>query len=144
MRRSVAALELLEDATALDLLRELVAGQQRIIQLLERPQRPASGLTRADRVMLAKLLPVIGGALGSDPFLARDLYEHESAGLRLVLRGLTAQRLGKLFQRAEGQVIDRYVVERAGDELHTTLWRVLEVPGSPLPLVPPQTVRDLP
>lgn len=153
------------DAAVEGLLREVIAEQvqQRemlvaILRVLERGRgaRDAADLSsntkrahlplflsRADRARLGHLLPAIGGALGSEPFLARDLFEHDAAGLRLVRRGLTAKRIGRLFQRAEGQVIDGYVIERAGDELHTTLWRVMEVSGSRLPAIPPHVSRDL-
>jgi hypothetical protein len=104
-------------------------------------------LCRADLARLGRLLPAIGGALGSAVFLARDLFEHESAALRLVLRGLNAKRVGRLLQRAEGQVVNGHLVERAGVELNTALWRVLQAPGCPgmrNPGVPPQAPDSLP
>lgn len=128
------------DVTALEaLLRELVVEVRGLRSDLgrDRKARFSATLSRADCAVLSRLLPAIGGALGSEPFLARDLFDHESAALRLVLSGLNAKRIGRLFQRGDGQAIDGYLVERAGDELHTTLWRVVEVLGSPLPAVPP-------
>ena len=102
-----------------------------------------SPLTRADRLQLGRLLPVVAGVFGSEPFLSRDLFEHDSAALRLVCRGRNARRLGRLFQRAAGQVVDGLMVERAGVELGAILWRCVGVPGSPLPAVPPPPPRGL-
>jgi hypothetical protein len=104
--------------------------------------RLSISLSRVDVSLLGRLLPAIGGALGSDEFAVRELFERDSAALRLLLPGLTGIRIGRLFQRAEGQVIDGYLIERTGGrELNTALWRVVEVPGSALPVVPPREAR---
>jgi hypothetical protein len=125
--------------TALDLLRELVAGQRRIIELLERGHRPTT-LNRTDRTRLAQLLPAIAGALGSELFHSADIFEHDAAALRLVRAGLSPKQLGRLLRRAAGQPIDGYVVEREGIETGAVLWRVKkhvpEFPGNEKVSVP--------
>jgi hypothetical protein len=108
------------------LLRELVEGQRRIVQLLERDRRP-SPLSRGDRTILARLLPAIGGALGSEEFTSRDLACHSASGLRLVLRRLSAKSIGRLLARADGVPIDGWLVERCGVEINVALWRVVAV-----------------
>ena len=64
------------------LLQQLVDGQQRIIELLKRRDRSATPLSRADRALLARLLPAIGGAFGSELFLVRELFESDAAAVR--------------------------------------------------------------
>src|SRR5262245_3873238 len=88
-------------------------------------QRPLS-LTRADRVVIGNLLPAIGGTFGSELFIVRELFEHESAALHLLLHDVNAKQLGRLFRRAEGQPVGGYVIERGGEELHCVLWRVVQ------------------
>jgi hypothetical protein len=95
-----------------------------IRQALEQPRRP-SHLTRTDRDRLAKILTAIAGAIGSELFLVRELFEHESAGLRLVLADLNAKQLGRLLQRAEGAIVGGFTVQRDGSECGSVLWRVL-------------------
>jgi hypothetical protein len=82
--------------------REVLAELRAIRVALERPQRPPSVLTRADRGMLERLLPTIAGALGSEPFASRDLAVDSAPGLRLALRDLSVKQIGKLLARAEG------------------------------------------
>jgi hypothetical protein len=112
-----------------DLLRELVEQVKGLRADLSRDRRPSLTLTRADRALLARLLPAIGGALGSDLFTARELLKHDSAALRLVTVGLNAKQLGRLLKRGEGHVIDGYLIQREGLELHAVLWRVVRVPA---------------
>jgi hypothetical protein len=127
-----------------ELVLALLVEMRGLRQDLARDGRPAPTVSRADRAVLGRLFPPVGGVFGSDEFLIRELFEKDSAALRLVLNGLTSIRIGRLFQRAEGQVIDGYLVERTGGrELNTALWRVVEVAGSPLPAVPPHTARGL-
>jgi hypothetical protein len=123
------------EADVLELLRELIAEVKGLRadlsvrgQVLNCPRADISSLSRADLALLGRLLPAIGGALGSEAFLARDLFEHESAALRLVRRGLNAKRIGRLLHRAEGHAIDGYLIERAGVELGAILWRVVQAP----------------
>jgi hypothetical protein len=122
------------------LLEVLIAEVRGLRSDLVRDRRPRRVLSRTDCAYLSKLLPVIAGAI-NEPFLTRDLFVSDSAALQFVLQGWTAIRIGRLFQRAEGHTIDGYVVERDGTELHATLWRVLQVPGSGLPAVPPEARR---
>jgi hypothetical protein len=112
---------------------------------LRAARRPVVSLSRADRARLARILPAIGGVVGSDEFLVRELFESDAAALRLVLRGLTPIQTGRLLRRAEGRIIDAYRIERSGAELHTTLWRVVQVSGvleAQTPAVPPRVPPD--
>jgi len=119
------------DAGVLEaLLRELLAEMKGLrADLAARRSAPAA-LNREDRACVAGLVPVIGAIYGSEKFAARDLVDADAPpALRLVTRGLTAQQLGSLFSRGAGQVIDGFVLERAGNELHATLWQVFRVPA---------------
>ena len=110
------------------ILRELVAEVRGLRADLARQPR-ASTLTREDRARLAAILPAAGGVFGPELFLTRDLFASESAALQLVLDGLTAKQLGRLFRRADGQAIDGYLIQRDGSELNTALWRIVAVHG---------------
>src|SRR4030095_16756251 len=89
----------------------------------------APSLTRPDRTLLARLLPAMAGALGSEPFASRDLVSDSSPGLRLVLRDLSVKQIGRLLSRAESIPIDGWRVERYGIEINVVLWRVVAVSG---------------
>jgi hypothetical protein len=104
-----------------DMMTEL-KGIRRAVERLARTDRV---LSRADLALLDRLLPAVTGAIGSDWFLSRDLLQHHNAGLRLVLAGVNAKRLGNLLRRADGISIGAYQVERGPRELNSTLWRVL-------------------
>jgi hypothetical protein len=101
-----------------DVLAELRA----IRQLLESRKRPAP-LTRADRARLARLLPVLGAAFGSEPFASRDVLD--DPGARVVLRGCSNKAIGKLLARGAGVSIDGFLIERAGVHVGLALWRVV-------------------
>jgi hypothetical protein len=88
-------------------------------------QTTASALSRADRALLAKLLPAIAGARGSEEFTSRDLAADSSPALRLVLRRLSVKQIGRLLARAEGIAIDGWIVQRCGIEINVALWRVV-------------------
>ena len=107
-------------ATTLDDLREELRQLRMLVERLQ-PRRPA--LSRADRDVLAKLLPAIGGAFGSEPFASRDVLS--AAGVRVVVRGLSPKRIGKLLSRAAGSPVDGFMVERCGLEINVALWRVM-------------------
>lgn len=92
--------------------------------LEDRP--PAPSLNRTDRALLARLLPAAGGVFGSEPFLTRDLFESEKPAVKLVLRGLNARQVGRLFRRGAGQAIDGYTIQRDGEELNAVLWRIFK------------------
>jgi hypothetical protein len=106
------------------LLRDILSELQLIRHDLARQRRP-SHLTRRDRQQLARLLPAVAGVIGSEWVTARELVDHPAAGLRLVCDGLNARALGRLFQRAEGAIIDGLVIEHGGHELGAGLWRVM-------------------
>ncbi|MEJ7667699.1 MAG: hypothetical protein WKH97_02990 [Casimicrobiaceae bacterium] len=81
-------------------------------------------LSADDRELLARLLPAIGGARGSEPFVARDLAE-EHPELAPIIGGLSNKALGRLLARAQGSQVDGYLVQRAGVEINVVLWRVV-------------------
>jgi hypothetical protein len=95
-----------------------------------------------DQQRLSRLLPAIAGALGSAPFTSRELFEDDPrlAGVQIVLGDLTPRRVGKLFRRAAGQIIDGALVEVVGTELHVNVWRVLQVVSHSA--IPPPRSRD--
>lgn len=84
-------------------------------------------LSRVDQARLGAILPVVAATVGSAPFLVRELLGLESAGLRLVLAGLSAKALGKLLRRGEGVPVAGLVVEQVGVEAGAMLWKVSEV-----------------
>jgi hypothetical protein len=123
------------DDTPAELLRQLVAEQRQtnttldlIRQALERQQH--SPLSRADRVRLARVLPAVAGAIGSELFLTHELFESDSAALRVALRGLNTRKVGRLLGRAEGTPIGGLVVERVTSEAGAIVWRVAEFLGN--------------
>ena len=82
-------------------------------------------MSRRDRKLLARVLPVAAAVLGSSTlFTSRELVEHPAPGLRLVLRALTPKQVGRLLLRGAGQPIDHYIVEREGTEEGAVLWRI--------------------
>jgi hypothetical protein len=100
--------------------RELLEHRALLRQLLERRPTP---LSAADRDRLARVLPAIVGAFGSEPFTSRDLLA--DAAVRLTVRPMTAKQIGKLLARAAGVPIEGLIVERDGAELKACLWRVV-------------------
>jgi hypothetical protein len=105
-------------------LTEILEELRRIRQVLERDRRPST-LTRVDRAALGRLLPVLGAEFGSEAFTASEVLETDAPALRLVTSGVSAKQLGRLLLRAIGVPLDGLVVERAGVELHRTLWRIV-------------------
>jgi len=105
---------------------ELRAIRLLLEQWSHRPVMPSS-LSRGDRAVLARLLPAIGGVLGSELFASADICESDAPALRLVRAGLTARQLGRLLRRAVGTPIAGYLVERVGAEAGVALWRVVAV-----------------
>ena len=101
-----------------------LASLRRAVEQLQRPR-----LSRADRDVLGKLLPVIAATCGSTPFLARELVEHESPALRLVLTDMKTVPLGRLLLRAEDKAIDGLIVKGIKKENGTTVWCVEQVVG---------------
>ena len=95
-----------------------------VLAKLDRLLNRRDVLSRRDREQLARILPAVAGCVGSEIFTSRDLIDHESAAVRLVVRGVTAKTLGRLLTRADGRPITGLVVERVGDEGHVALWRI--------------------
>jgi hypothetical protein len=104
------------------LLRALIA-EVKGLRADGRDRRP-SHLTRQDRDRLANILPVVAARRGSELFVVRELFEAESPAWRLVVGTLNARQVGRLLQRAEGQRIGGFVVQRDGIEVGSVLWRV--------------------
>jgi hypothetical protein len=120
---------------------ELVAAVLRVEAKLDRllaQRRPASTLSREDYTRLARLLPALGGAIGSEPFIASEVIEHDSPAVRVGCRGMNARQLGRLLRRATGQPVAGLVVERLATEAGAVVWRVLraEFPENKNPAVP--------
>jgi hypothetical protein len=61
-------------------------------------------LPRVDHAVLARLLPALGGAYGSDEWLASEAVQHPA--LNPVIGGWPAGRLGKLLRRATGVIVN--------------------------------------
>jgi len=116
---ALARMGVTTDALLSDILLEL----RTMRQLLEGQQQTA--LSRADRAALARILPAIAGAIGSEWFACRDLEEEDSAALRLVLKGLSTKSVGRLFRRGLGHAVDGYLIERKDRELNVWLWRIV-------------------
>ncbi len=89
--------------------------------------RRSSRLSQADQDRLGRLLPVLAGAFGSAEFLTREVLAHESVGLHLVVRDLSARSLGRLLRRAAGVPVGGLLVERLGQADGAVLWRVVNV-----------------
>jgi hypothetical protein len=117
-------------AIVVDLLLELVE-QVKGLRADLAQHRPPSSLSREDRVLLARLLPAIGGALGSELFTSADVCEHASAALRLVRAGMNAKQLGRLLRRAADTPVAGYLVKRQGSEAGAALWQISQVPEFP-------------
>ena len=107
------------------LLLQMLDRLARIETLIEQWQARPSTLSRDDHERLARVLPAVAGALGSELFTARELVEHAAAAVRIVVTGLTARQLGRLLKRAEGANGGGYTVQRQGSEVGSILWRVL-------------------
>lgn len=88
-----------------------------------------STLSPDDRDTLARILPAVAGALGSELWTVRQLRTSEHAGVRVVLEGIGSRRLGKLFARCAGMPIGGYVVERIAVESNAVVWQVRAILG---------------
>ena len=100
---------------------DAIEGRLQVLELAEARRR----LSRRDRRVLERLLPVIVAVKGSDLFTTRELREAEAAGLRLVLDGLSPEALGRLLARAVGVPLSGLLVERVGAEHSAVVWRVV-------------------
>ena len=82
-------------------------------------------LSPEDREVLGRLLPAIAGGVGSAVWSVKELRTSEAPGVHIVLDGISARRLGRLFSRARGVPLGGYLIQRAGIEWHATLWQVV-------------------
>lgn len=114
---------------AVELRDGLAAIRADLRAVIERPPTRAA-LTRQDRAYLEKLLPVLAGCFGSEPFSSRDVVESESAAVHLVAGGMGAKSIGRLLARANGLAIDGLTVRRVGLEYGAALWSVYAVSDS--------------
>jgi hypothetical protein len=73
---------------------------------------PTTTLSRADREWLVRILPAIVGSLGSETFTSEEALE--ICSVKLVAKGFTTRKLGRLLARAAGKPIDGYLVEDLG------------------------------
>lgn len=114
------------DSIADALLREILVEVKGIRADLAAQHRPASSLSRADRLMLERLFQALVNLYpNGEVFTSRDIVAHPAPGLRLLRAGLSTKSLGRLFTRAAGAVIGGYRIERIGSELRVALWRVM-------------------
>jgi len=93
------------------------------VALLEAGKHASHRVRRADRARLARLLPAIAGALGSEEFFVSDLFDEPA--VCLVLEALRPAQVGQLFERANGVPVDGFVVMWSGRKLQRVLWTVL-------------------
>ena len=111
---------------ALALLEEVRAIRARL-ETIEARRMPQSRVSRSQRELLEKVMPVVAGAKGSTWFVVAELFTDASPALCLVLFGVSRRSLGKALARAAdtGEVIGGFVVERAAPEAGAVVWRVM-------------------
>ena len=137
MRRSSAA-PLLDDVAAALMLQVVVDEQRRqgavldtILDLMRSRPRGSDAdpraLTAADRATVGDMLPAIAGAYGDALFTAHDLCTDENPAVRLVVKGLSPKRLGKLLARAEGVPLAGLAIERGDKSINVWQWRIVAV-----------------
>src|SRR5687767_2071686 len=90
-------------------IRQEQRAQRAILEQILEARRP-SRLSRVDRDLLSRMVPAIGGAIGSEAFACRELITHPAPALAIVLAGVNAKRLGRLFTRAAGVAVDGLMV----------------------------------
>ena len=105
-------------------LLEAVLEELHVIHGLLEARGQAPALSRADRELLGRVLPAVAGVKGSEWFTTNELLASDAPAVRLVLCGLGAKKVGRLFSRGVGQVIDGYTVDRGGEEAHRVQWRI--------------------
>jgi hypothetical protein len=106
------------------LLTQILSVQRQILSTLQQ-QRPIGPLSRADRVVLARMLPAVSGVYGPETFSARDLAEDDRPAVRLVVQGRSVKQIGKLLSRADGIAIDGLMLQRQGLEYQVTTWQIV-------------------
>jgi len=67
-------------------------------------RRDLARVTPAPTDLLARLLPAIAGARGSEPFAARDL-EDEHPELVPIIAGRSPKAIGRVLAEAEGMIV---------------------------------------
>ena len=84
------------------------------------------GIAPQLREVLARVLPVVAGLFGSEPFRVAHLFKHADVGLRMALDGISPTKLGQIFATAAsaGIDIDGLVIQRLSEEGHARLWKV--------------------
>lgn len=119
------------DAQAAEILEEL-RGIRAAVEALAPADVAAGGpcLRRRDRDALARILPVLAGVFGGEPFAtweALDVAQNDkgSAGenLRLVLGKRSANELGRLLQRGSGHSVADIEIMRDGRAFDGVRWR---------------------
>jgi hypothetical protein len=113
-----------EDDALHRLLREILAGQARIEAALAR-LAPAQRLSRADRQVLLRLLPILYVTFGAAAFTAREVIETDV--LREACQNRSPKSIGKLFARAAGVMVNGLHLEHYGEDGHVNLWRVVSL-----------------
>jgi len=122
------------EADVLGLLGAILRELQAIREAIESRQ-PGRTLRHKDRAAMARILPVLAAHF-PEPFAVWELLDCAAApdalgaNLRLVLEGRTAQRIGKLFQRAADCEIDGMRLRRKGRDGDGAKWQCIVVPSS--------------
>lgn len=102
--------------------------------LARTPQKPGAKISREDAKMLEILLPGISEVLGDANFTVGELL-HEAESYEEISSCLErsfgvawrehALRIGKLFARAEGAVLDGFQISKVRDHRNGAVWRVI-------------------
>jgi hypothetical protein len=113
-------------------LRALPAAIAEALQYVDQPRCRA--LRDGEHVELVVLITAISAAVGNRLFTANELIKHAEdvePALRMTLVQVvgvfdsrTARRIGKRLQRAEGQRLNGYQVERVKTERGGAVWRI--------------------
>jgi hypothetical protein len=111
----------------LALLREMNARLERIELRLSTRR-----VSRDDYSILMKLLPAVGGRIGSDYFTTAQLLADPV--FKALLEELNARQVGKLLRRSVDVDVDGLCVQHVTSEHNACLWQVVSViklPNSP-------------
>jgi hypothetical protein len=106
-------------ALVMDLLRELLDGQARILAALERQRRPSA-------VDDARFVAAIAASAKGCAFSSAELLQHVrvDADLREVLGGRTSRQIGKQLRALADRPVGGFVVRRIGRDGDGTIWAV--------------------
>jgi hypothetical protein len=94
---------------------------------IELRDRPVTQLTRADRAVLARLLPAVSGVYGPESFTARDLAEDDRPALRLVVGKRSVKQIAKLLSKAADTPVDSLMLQPQGLEFRVQTYRIVAV-----------------